>query len=110
LLAEIPLLIPVVAADGEGALTIVIIGGMLRMRRRSSARRLHHDHRQVSIVIMVALVPASFCRIRRKLCLATGRRHLRLGDHQDCLSIAVAVQIVSKDRQCRSAKIGYHSI
>jgi hypothetical protein len=35
LLAEIPLSIPVVGADGEGALTIIIIGGMPRMRRRS---------------------------------------------------------------------------
>jgi hypothetical protein len=35
LLAEIPLSIPVVGADGEGALTIIIIGSMPRMRRRS---------------------------------------------------------------------------
>jgi hypothetical protein len=38
LLAEIPLSIPVVAAvgaDGGEALTIIIIGGMPRMRRRS---------------------------------------------------------------------------
>ena len=48
-----------------GALTIIIIGACRGCRRRSSARGLHHDHRQVPIVIMVALVPASFGRIRR---------------------------------------------
>jgi hypothetical protein len=103
LLAVIPLLIPVVAADGEGALTIVIIGGM-------PARRLDHDHRQVPIVIMVALMPAKFLSHpaetvsrNRAQAFAIGRP-LGLSKHPNSCPDRL------KDRLCRSADIRYYSI